>query len=159
MSLRRVGRLARYVPLDTAGGINRVDAALMLFDQGVAATPTTLIGLGGVGPLATPANNMMVQKSGRTTGVKRGMVDDVQYDVSMPLHLLGVNGYAVFEDCIRVLATEGVIAAGGDSGSLFVTDDAVRRPVGLLFAAPPDGSYAIACDIRLVCQMLAVEIV
>ncbi len=71
-----------------------------------------------------------VQKVGRTTGLTHGSIDTIQltvdvcYDASCTL-------VARFAD---QLAVSGSFSAGGDSGSLVVTDDAARYPVGLLFA-------------------------
>ncbi len=46
----------------------------------------------------------------------------------------------------------------GDSGSLLVTDDSGKRPVGLLFAGNSNGKLAIANDIRDVLAELEVAI-
>ena len=139
----QVGQLASFVPISGTAR-NRIDAALVAFSQGHGAAHTDIIGLGPIGsPLAT-AEQLSVVKSGRTTGVTRGVVVDIDYDLQVPL---GPGVMAVFEDTIRVDARDGMVADLGDSGSLFVTEDTERRPVGLLFATPPGGGYAVACKL------------
>ncbi len=77
------------------------------------------------------AINMNVQKYGLTTGQTNGQISAIggTFDVQYP-----GGQCARFVDQI-VIGTAG-FSAGGDSGSLIVTDDACndRRPVGLLFA-------------------------
>ena len=75
--------------------------------------------------------NVEVQKFGRTTGMTVGTVTainatlDVCYDSSC-------TSIARFED--QLIVTPGTFSAGGDSGSLVVTNDGSKQPVGLLFA-------------------------
>jgi hypothetical protein len=113
---------------------NRIDAALALTttdDQG-HATPE-----GGYGSprtsLADAELGMKVQKYGRTTGHTKGQVSGIHATLDISYS----GGTARFEDQIVITGTGGGFSAGGDSGSLIVTDGLLvrdRRPVGLLFA-------------------------
>ncbi|UCE85902.1 MAG: hypothetical protein JSU66_16510 [Deltaproteobacteria bacterium] len=71
-----------------------------------------------------------VQKYGRTTRLTSGVIDTVQLTADVcyddPCTLV-----ARFEDQLSV---PGSFSASGDSGSLVVSDDDARQPVGLLFA-------------------------
>jgi len=69
---------------------------------------------------------MDIKKMGRTTGLTRGEIlyTDATIDVSY-----GADGVATFVDQL----VSGAMSAGGDSGSVIVTDDGMNI-VGLLFA-------------------------
>ena len=144
-----------------------------LFDGAIASTTTaelgfatplgefgSAVGYGAPNPLLHPAygdpavlgdedlNQLLglgVQKHGRTTGLTAGAIDtlgltiDVCYDEFCSL-------VARFED---QLAISGAFSAGGDSGSLVVTDDAVLQPVGLLFAGSETQTIVSRIDLVL----------
>lgn len=88
-----------------------------------------------------------VQKYGRTTGLTFGIVDainatvDVCYDEDCTL-------IGRFED--QIIITPGSFSAGGDSGSLIVTDDENKNPVGLLYAGSDTDTIANRIDLVLV---------
>ena len=89
---------------------------------------------------------LAVQKYGRTTGHTRGKVTGINA-------ILDVNyrtGRARFVD--QIVVTGQGFSAGGDSGSLIVTDGRGRkdrRPVGLLFAGSPNTTIANPIDLVL----------
>lgn len=153
-----VARLTAFEPINTIGGRNRMDGALAEFLPGLGGTTTDPVGIGAVGSPSMPDVGMRVVKSGRTTGVTRGVVTDVRYDVQVSLGGLGLVGSALFEDMLRVEATEAPVGNIGDSGALFLTDDGERRPVGLLFATGPGGGYALACKLPPVLERFEVVI-
>ena len=108
---------------------NRMDAACAEVTGDRFATHD-LAGIGTRAIGTQPATlGLEVVKSGRTTGVTRGLVTDVDADVD-------VNGYPggtqSFDGQIIVDHDESIFSAPGDSGSLVVTEE--RRAVGLLFA-------------------------
>lgn len=120
------------VPLGTAN----VDAALATARSG-AVDPTGAILDIGV-PCATPRNatvGLNVTKSGRTTGQTFGQVQAVNVSVSIT-YQAGCNSGKKFTISYRnqVSITPGTFSAGGDSGSLIVTNDANHQPTALLFA-------------------------
>jgi hypothetical protein len=88
---------------------------------------------------------LAVQKHGRTTGPTSGVIDtigltaDVCYDELCSL-------MARFTDQLGI---PGVFSAGGDSGSLVVTDDGNRHPVGLLFAGSETQTIVSRIDLVL----------
>lgn len=88
---------------------------------------------------------LSVQKHGRTTAHTTGTIDtigltlDVCYDEACAL-------VARFDDQLSV---PGAFSAGGDSGSLVVTDDAFRQPVALLFAGSDTESIVSRIDFVL----------
>ncbi len=86
-----------------------------------------------------------VQKHGRTTGLTQDTIDTIQLttDVCYDEFCLQV---ARFTDQIGI---QGAFSAGGDSGSLVVTDDAVRSPVGLLFAGSATDTIVSRIDFVL----------
>lgn len=155
---RAVATLVKVAPLHTDGMPNRVDAALAEFLPGFAPATSQVIGLGGTGSPVAGAVGMRVVKSGRTTNITRGVVTDATYDVNLPLHSLGIQGSALFEDVLRIEGGGAVVGNPGDSGALFLTDDEVRCPVGLLFATGAAGGYALACDIIPVLKDMGVVI-
>ncbi|MEO5619245.1 MAG: hypothetical protein ABIS67_15860 [Candidatus Eisenbacteria bacterium] len=137
-----VGVLADFEPLDFAGGNNFIDAAIVevALPPGMVscATPAGFYGYPGVTP-AAPATGLAIQKLGRTTELTRGSIKaiNVKVKISYPL------GVAKFQG---VMLTSAGFGAFGDSGSLVVTDDGARAPVGLIFAGDAQGR-AIVCPI------------
>jgi len=84
----------------------------------------------------TPAIGQSVQKSGRTTGVTTGTVQSINTSVNVKYTTTcgGHKGF-VISYTNQVVVTPGSFSAGGDSGSLIVTNDsACPQPVALLFA-------------------------
>ena len=84
-----------------------------------------IIDLGIVTGIGKVEVGMPVIKSGRTTGVTKGVVQATDVTVQVDM---GGGEQAVFHD--QIIATP--MSQGGDSGSLVL--DARRRAVGLLFA-------------------------
>ncbi len=95
-----------------------------------------------------------VQKVGRTTGVTTGSVTTVNASVSVCYNAPDCTQIAVFID--QVIIGPSGFSAGGDSGSLIVTDDAFAQGVGLLFAG--NGTITIANRIDLVLNRFGVTI-
>lgn len=120
------------VPLGTAN----VDAALSFARSGTVDNTGAILDIGV--PCASPidpAVGMSVTKSGRTTGQTFGVVQAVNVSVSIT-YQTGCNSGKKFRVSYRnqVSITPGAFSAGGDSGSLIVTDDANHQPAALLFA-------------------------
>jgi len=121
---------------------NTIDAAIALTTTDMLdnATPT-----GGYGtPSSTiRTDNLLdlpVQKYGRTTGLTTGVITDISVTVRV--------GYstrsAIFVN--QIIITPGTFSYGGDSGSLIVTDDPAKNPVGLLFAGSSTMTVANPID-------------
>ncbi len=151
-----IGRLSAFIPIDFTNQDNKVDAAIALNDSTRKLdnrTPPDGYGI----PKSTPAAaklNMKVKKYGRTTGLTNGQVVGIHADVNVQYG----TGLAHFVD--QIVIGPRTFAAGGDSGSLIVTDVkrsvSDRQPVGLLFA----GSlvYTVANPIQPVLDAFGVKI-
>jgi hypothetical protein len=83
----------------------------------------------------TPSVGLSVAKSGRTTGFTTGSVSSINSTVSVryPSSCGGNNG-PVFTFTNQVVINSTTFSAGGDSGSLIVTNNTCHQPVALLFA-------------------------
>jgi hypothetical protein len=133
--------------LERFANTDRVDAAVATVN-GQRFLRDAIPGIGLVRSIGGAALGTRVRKSGRTTGVTAGIVDDVSADVT-------VDGL-MFRDQISVVRdNEDVIVAGGDSGSLVV--DEQNLAVGLLFAGKRDGSRWIANQIQDVVDALQIR--
>jgi hypothetical protein len=119
-----------------------VDAAIARLDW--TTTNFNLgAGLAGIGilspnPLLTPTIGLPVKKNGRTTSLTRGTITGLQAVISVSYSsscASSITSVVSFQGQLVVTGLSGAFSAGGDSGSLVVTDETVRpRPVGLLFA-------------------------
>ncbi len=135
-----VAELSGYKKLRMRGR-NTVDAAIAEVVDGTVDESGEILGIGvpGTEPVE-PRVGMEVQKSGRTTGVRKGVID-----------MVNVSGFVTFpEECSLdareldiffvkqfsvVAAGRKSFSAGGDSGSVILEDRKdCPNPVGLLFA-------------------------
>jgi hypothetical protein len=154
-----IARLTQWVPIAFGGAPNLVDAAIartspLLVDRRILRP-------GGVRqpllpPHVGPSLGMLVQKSGRTTQYRRGMVDAVMVTINVSYPGFGV---ARFVGQFRVKGLFGaVFSNAGDSGSLITTFPA-NRPVGLLFAGNAATNFTFGNPIGNVLAALGVAIV
>ncbi len=144
-----VARLSGFVPiLFTTGTVNRVDAGAAVVVNGTVNSSGSILDIGvpDFEPAAATVD-MKVTKSGRTTGRTSGKVVavnvtvDVRYTTACGDDLM----IARFVDQIRIRGGKGLrklFSAGGDSGSVILTDDDEFRPVGLLFAGSTFDTFA-----------------
>ncbi len=84
-----------------------------------------ILEIGTISGMAEGTLGMNIQKSGRTTGLTTGTIEQV--DVTARVNF-GSNRIAVFEDQLQA----GAMSQGGDSGSVVL--DQQNNIVGLLFA-------------------------
>src|SRR5688572_30546221 len=117
------------VPLGTAN----VDAALAFARGNVDASGAILdIGVPRAAPQAATIG-MRVMKSGRTTGFTTGTVTSINATVNVRY----MDGCGIGVPFLLTYTSQimtGAMSAGGDSGSLLLSDDGSPNPVGLLFA-------------------------
>lgn len=148
-----IAKLSQFVPINLSGACNHVDCA-------IAQTSPTLVTpldkcYGKLDPHPAPCRlNLLVKKCGRTTQFTRGRITDCHFTGRIGY---GTHGAALF--CNQIVITSLVaspFSAGGDSGSLIVTDQG-NRPVGLLFAG--SATHTIANPIGEVLAALGVTIV
>jgi len=141
-----IARLLDYITIDFSGRCtNLVDAA-------VAYTSSRLVRpfeMCGWRPkrsiIGAPLPGLGVKKCGRTTQFTRGRVTAIRVTVKVRYG----SRIACFKD--QIFIGPGGFSAGGDSGSLIVTD-MTNRPVGLLFAG--SSSVTVANRIYHVLRLL-----
>lgn len=138
-----IGTLSDFKPITFGGTENVIDAAIALTDAGRLDNWTAPEGYGVPNSVTRSATlGMSVQKYGRTTGLTMGQVTEI--DASFNIGY--TSGVARFVHQIVVSNCPGDnCSRGGDSGSLWVTNDASRNPTGLHFAGPTNNAaFAIA---------------
>jgi hypothetical protein len=117
------------VPLGTAN----VDAAIATARSNVDASGAILdVGV-PVSTVQAPTINLPVKKSGRTTGLTTGAVKSINTTVTVQ-YQKGCGTGQKFNVSFTGQIVTGAMSAGGDSGSLLVSNDGTANPVGLLFA-------------------------
>jgi hypothetical protein len=147
-----IGTLFDFQDINFKGGDNFIDAAI--------AEPYTSVPLLCSTPddgYGTPSSTTVdakvgqgVQKYGRTTGWTHGEVDTINTLVDVCYQTRGrflCVKSARFVD--QVAITPGTFSAGGDSGSLIVTDDENNYPVALLFSGSSTHTFASPIDLVL----------
>jgi PKD repeat protein len=136
-----IGTLFDFEPVNFDGGDNLFDAAIVLVTPNTLGFTTVSDGYGFPNSFTVPYElGQAVQKFGRTTGWTLGTVSEINVTVTVCYECLDPFCWscpkkATFVNQIAI--TPGDFAAGGDSGSLIITDDENRNPVALLFAASP----------------------
>ncbi len=141
-----IGTLYDFEPILFDGSDNYIDAAIASTTTDSVDTATLADGYGV--PQSTtiePALRMPIQKYGRTTGLTTGKIDALNVTVNVNYE----SGVATFVGQIGIRG--GNFSAGGDSGSLIVTDypddpPNDKRPVGLLFAGSQSTTIANPID-------------
>ena len=164
----QIGTLAAFNTIDFSGGLNTIDAAIARstvdalgnatpaeppLDDGYG-TPNAEI-FGDVNPrdgFFDDKNTLLglsVQKYGRTTKLTHGTITGINatVDVCYEVFIIFCIKQARFVD--QLIIEPGTFSGGGDSGSLIVTDDANKNPVGLLFAGSSTQTIANRIDLVL----------
>jgi hypothetical protein len=148
-----IASLSQFVPIKFGGAINDVDCAIAQTSSKLVV-PTN-IAYGRIGSPPVPCRrDLLVKKTGRTTQSTRGRITDCNATVRVNY---GPSGIAIFQNQIIIVSLlPSPFSAGGDSGSLIVTDQG-NQPVGLLFAGTQ--SHTLANPIQPVLTKLNVAIV
>jgi hypothetical protein len=156
-----IGQLTDYEPIKfctvfwiwiICDETNTMDAAIALSDPSNLGFSTPVGQFGSVAGYGAPSSTIHpaygnpgtigdenltsllgigVQKYGRGTGLTTGSINTINATVDVCYDADCVN-IARFTD--QLIAGPGNFSAGGDSGSLVVTNDGLKQPVGLLFA-------------------------
>jgi hypothetical protein len=101
-----------------------MDATGFIEDIGV---PSSVVRNAAVG--------LSVAKSGRTTGFQTGTISSINSSVTVKYTVeCGSNRGTNVSYTNQVVINSTTFSAGGDSGSLIVTNDSCHQPVALLFA-------------------------
>jgi hypothetical protein len=133
---------------------NEVDAAIaaVIKDGDIPRVGNATPSNGYETPKSTPATayiGQAVQKYGRTTRLTKGKV----YAINATVDVGYDTGTARFVS--QIIITPGTFSAGGDSGSLIVTQTG-KNPVGLLFAG--SSAYTVANPIQPVLARFGVTV-
>lgn len=93
--------------------------------------------------IVNPSVGMSVAKSGRTTGFTTGTISSISTSVSVQ-YTASCGGGKKFTVSYtnQIVIGPGAFSAGGDSGSLIVSNNAAHNPVGLLFAGSSSATIA-----------------
>jgi hypothetical protein len=163
-SADQIGTLADFQPINFSGGSNTIDVAIgSVADASLVlnSTPTD-DGYGMANAkIFGDANNdrvfddkaallgLNVQKYGRTTKLTTGQITGINGTISVcyEVFIIFCVKSATFVD--QLIIGSGTFSGGGDSGSLIVTNDANRNPVGLLFAGGQTSTIANRIDLAL----------
>ena len=117
-------------------GSSNVDAAVAQLRPGTMDSSGFIEDIGVPGSLVVnPSVGLGVAKSGRTTGFTTGTISSINTSVSIQ-YQQGCNQGKKFTSTFtgQLVINSSTFSAGGDSGSLIVTNNAGHNPVGLLFA-------------------------
>ena len=160
----QIGTLAAFQPINFSGGSNTMDAAIAGITNPADVSSSTPLDDGYGLPGATifgDANSdrvfddkaallgLNVQKYGRTTKLTKGQITGINATISVCYEVLFIFCIksATFVD--QLIIEPGPFSGGGDSGSLIVTDDVNKHPVGLLFAGGSTSTIANRIDLVL----------
>jgi hypothetical protein len=147
----QIGTLYDFMPIDFSfAGENYVDAAIALSSPSDLSNATLEDGYGVPNSqIAAASIGLPVQKYGRTTLLTHGQVSAINVYVEVCYQQFW--GFCIksayFFDQIQISGSG--FSGGGDSGSLIVTDDANKNPVGLLFAGSDTSTFANRIDFVL----------
>jgi Peptidase family S64 len=132
-------RIATVVADFTAAaplGSSNVDAAVAQLRPGTMDSSGFIEDIGvPSSTIVNPSVGLPVAKSGRTTGFTTGTVSSINTSVSVQ-YQQGCNSGKKFTVSYtnQVVINSSTFSAGGDSGSLIVTNNSSHSPVALLFA-------------------------
>ena len=115
---------------------SNVDAALAQLRTGTMDATGFIEDIGvPSGTVVAPTVNLSVAKSGRTTGFTTGTIGSVNTSVNVQYQKdCGSGKKFIVAYTNQVVINSSSFSAGGDSGSLIVTNNASHNPVALLFA-------------------------
>lgn len=144
-----------------ANSNNKVDATVAEAEDGAVDRTGSIIDIKQPGQPAEAQIGMKVKKSGRTSGLRRGIVDGLNVTVRVLIpNACGSSGGKVVRFTDQITITDGPggtpppFIAAGDSGSLMVQDVSNCPPtIGLLFAGDDVGN-AVANRIQNVLSAL-----
>ena len=156
-----VANLSKFVKLNFTGGNNVVDAAIAKVISGQVSTTGQILEIGTISSTTvTPSVGLKVEKSGRTTAETKGTIASINVSATVSGYGACGLGTSTANFVKQFLISSSTFSAGGDSGSLIVTQPAIGKkpnPVGLLFAG--NSTSTLANPIRSVLSALGVSFV
>jgi len=134
LSTDYVADLSDFEPIRFNGQDNTMDAAIALYNTSsvTCATRSNYYGFPGSTPVAAYVGQP-IKKVGRTTSQTTGTVTAINVTTNVGY----TNGTARF---VGQIYTSTRFCSSGDSGSLTITNDSNKNPVGLLFAGTNQGN-------------------
>ena len=152
-----IGTLAAFELIMFDGSDNIIDAAIASSTTDLLGNATPSDGYGVPKSATMVASlNQAVKKYGRTTGLTKGRI----YLLNATVNVGYDSGVARFVN--QIIITPGTFSAGGDSGSLVLSNgkgknrENDRKPIGLLFAG--SDSFTVANPIGPVLTRFGVTI-
>jgi hypothetical protein len=123
---------------------SNVDAAIAQLRDGAMDKDGFIEDIGLIsGVVKPPAIGLAVAKSGRTTGFTTGTIGSINTSVSVQYQRgCGQGKKFTVRYTNQVVINSSTFSAGGDSGSLIVTNDQCHQPVALLFAGSSSATIA-----------------
>jgi hypothetical protein len=158
----RIGKLYDFQPINfSIFGSNTIDAAIASTTPDELGYATLDDGYGTPSSKTVAADaGSFVKKYGRTTGLSHGQVSEINVTITV-CYANCSNPFraklAWFDDQIGISNGAYPFSAGGDSGSLIVTDDDNNNPVGLLFAGSDTKTFANRIDLVLERFQVAID--
>jgi hypothetical protein len=127
--------VADFTAAPTLGSSN-VDAAVAQLRPGTMDSTGFIEDIGVPSSMVVaPSVGLIVAKSGRTTGFTTGTIGSVNTSVSVQYQAsCGQGKKFVVSYTNQVVINSSTFSAGGDSGSLIVTNNSSHNPVALLYA-------------------------
>jgi hypothetical protein len=115
---------------------SNVDAAVAALRAGAMNSTGAIQGIGTISSVVkAPSVGLAVTKSGRTTGTTTGAVSSVNTSVNVQYQKgCGKGKKFTVSYTNQVVITPGSFSAGGDSGSLILSNNSCHQPVALLYA-------------------------
>jgi len=128
-----------------APALGGVDAAIAVVQANAVNLSGAILDVGAISNTpGTPTLNLAVMKSGRTTGLTTGSISAFA-DINVQYQSGCGNGKKFTVSYKNQIVINGSgFSAGGDSGSLVVSNDAnsCKQPIGLLFAGSSTSTIA-----------------
>jgi hypothetical protein len=123
---------------------SNVDAAIAQLRPGTMDATGAIEDIGVINrAVAAPAVGMSVAKSGRTTGFTTGTISSINTSVNVQYQRnCGSGKKFTVGYTNQIVIGPGSFSAGGDSGSLIVTNNSAHNPVGLLYAGSSSATIA-----------------
>jgi hypothetical protein len=123
---------------------NNVDCAIAQVKSGTMVSTGFIQGIGTISSvLKAPSVGLAVEKSGRTTGTTTGTIGSINTSVNVQYQIrCGQGKKYVIGYMNQVVINSSSFSAGGDSGSLIVSNNSCHQPVALLFAGSSSTTIA-----------------
>jgi hypothetical protein len=123
---------------------SNVDAAIAQLRTGTMDGNGTIEDIGIPSrAVVAPTVGMSVAKSGRTTGFTTGTISSINTSVNVQYQRgCGQGKKFTVGYTNQIVIGPGSFSAGGDSGSLIVTNNSAHNPVGLLYAGSSSATIA-----------------